>query len=107
MGDASLRISDADIWAEFDAWKRFTRQKLTVSWHPGHPEKRKSPDQTDWNWKDHAIFSADIYAEQGHKMRATRQELVKWGNKPDWTLHWRGRPIEGKVRDRLGHAIRA
>ena len=90
MGDALLKISDPDIWAEFDAWKRATRQEIRVSWHPGHPERRKCRDKSDWDVRDHAIFSADIYAEQGHKMRPARMELVEWTNKPEWSLQWRG-----------------
>ncbi len=107
MGDALLVISDPDIWAEFDAWKRATRQEIRVSWHPGHPERRKRRDKSDWDEMDQAIFDADLYAEHGHQLRNPRAELVQWGNKPEWSLCWRGRPIEGRVRERLGHVLRA
>jgi hypothetical protein len=105
----ALKVENSDVWTEFVAWRdehRRTGATVEVLWHPGHPEKRKRADMSDWNGADHAIFLADAIAETMHNLPTAPREVTAWSHSPAWTLSWRGRQLTGCVAQRLHETVR-
>ena len=104
-----MTIENSDIWTEFTAWRdahRETGARVTVSWHPGHPERRKCSLKSDWDRADHAIFLADVVAEAMHTLPTPTRTPTQWSHKSPWTLHWRGTEQHGCIAQRLHDAVR-
>jgi hypothetical protein len=82
---------------------------VEVVWHPGHPEKRKRCDKSDWSLADHAIFLADVLAEGVHRMERdpSSREPTEWSHTPAWRLYWRGSVQTGCIANRLKDAARS
>ena len=99
----TLSMSDPDIWVEVNRVKDRHGGHVRVKWHPGHPEKRKARDGSDWDMHDRAVFRADEIAEDAHKVRQPR-EASKLG-KGQWRVLWRKQPLQGKINLRLREAI--
>jgi hypothetical protein len=105
----AMQVENSDVWTEYVAWRdahRATGSRVTVSWHPGHPERRKSSTGTDWNRIDHAIFLADEIAEQMHSLPTPSRTPTHWSHRPAWTLSWRGTVQHGCIAKRLHDAVR-
>ena len=67
----AMTIENSGIWAKFITWRDLHRSSgstVTVSWHPGHPERRKCSFKSDWCRLDHAIYRADLIAEDMHAL---------------------------------------
>jgi hypothetical protein len=81
---------------------------VRVTWHPGHPEKRKVRNGSDWNARDRAIFLADGLAEVMHRTPgpAPSRSPTEWSHKPPWRVFWRGTELLGKLNDRVKDAVR-
>jgi hypothetical protein len=104
-----LATENSDIWTEFAAWRDAhcaSGSRVTITWHPGHPEKRKSRDKQGWDRMDHAIFLADEIAETMHTLPTAPRTPTAWSHHPPWTLRWRGTVQHGCIAKRLHDAVR-
>jgi hypothetical protein len=105
----AMTIENSDIWTEFVSWRdevRRTGARVRVVWHPGHPERRKAADRSDWNQDDHAIFLADEIADAMHSIPEQPRQPTQWSHQPAWNLQWRGTTQIGCIAQRLHDAVR-
>ena len=105
----AMTIENSDIWSEFTSWRDLHRNSgstVTVSWHPGHPERRKCSYKSDWCRADHAIFRADLVAEDMHALPTPPRTPTQWSHGQAWKLCWRGTEQHGCIAQRLHDAVR-
>jgi ribonuclease HI len=105
----AMTIENSDIWTEFVSWRdeiRRTGARVRVVWHPGHPERRKAADRSDWSQDDHAIFLVDEIADAMHSIPERPRQPTQWSHQPAWNLQWRGTTQLGCIAQRLHDAVR-
>lgn len=108
-GLEDLRLLNADIWEEMVQLReayRAERGSLKVEWHPGHPERRKDGKGRDWDFRDRAIFRADLLAERAYSLRPSREQRPDWPHKRRYQVLWRGGALDHDLGKQLGLAVR-